>query len=343
MADDATRRETSPEVGSSALRCDFCAHRCLLAPGKTGLCGVRRRVAGEENRSDRIVTTVYGQVQAAATDRIEKKPLYHFLPGTTAFSLALGGCNFRCRFCQNEHVAFADRLGPPVARWSPDDVVVAWRRSGAPTIAYTYTEPGVWQDYLLESALPAREEGARIVMVTNGYLTPEAVERLLPVVDGFNIDLKGDDRFYRTLCRGTFEPVIDTIRRIAPHRHLEVTTMLMERFHDRATLEMLREQLAFAGVSVWHLSRFHPAGMMLDESATSEEFLSETLREVTASGDDSIPFIYAGNTGNRDYQRTFCPKCGTLCVDRAGFVNLYTVHGRCPGCGHHLYGVFHQQ
>jgi pyruvate formate lyase activating enzyme len=219
-------------------------------------------------------------------------------------------------------------------------VVAAWQRSGVPTIAYTYTEPGVWQDYLLASARPARREGARIVMVTNGYLTPEAVERLLPVVDGFNIDLKGDDRFYRKLCRGTFEPVVETIRRVAPHRHLEVTTMLMERFHDRETLEMLRDQLAAAGVKVWHLSRFHPAGMMRDEPPTSEEFLQEALNEVAFSGDRSIPYIYAGNTGNRRYQRTLCPECGTLCVDRAGSVILYAVHGRCPGCGHHLYGVF---
>ena len=318
------------------LACDFCAHRCFIPPGRTGRCGVRHHLPASGGETGTIVTTVYGQIQAAATDPIEKKPLYHFLPGSSAFSVALGGCNFRCRFCQNDQIAFADRLGPPLVYWEPRELVAAWRRSGSPTIAFTYTEPGVWQDYLVDCAQIARREGARIVMVSNGFLTPEAVERLLPVVDGFNIDLKGNDSFYRTLCRAREMPVLETIRSIAPRRHLEVTTMLLERYHDSTILHDLEQILSRAGVQVWHLSRFHPAGRMKDEPATTEAFLREALESLRGG----IPYLYAGNSRISEYHRTLCPECGTLCIARGAGVIDQTEYGACPECGHRIYGLF---
>lgn len=322
--------------GEERRECDFCAHRCRIPPGGTGLCGVRYHKPRTEGDPGGIITTVYGEIQAVALDPIEKKPLYHFLPGSTAFSVALGGCNFRCRFCQNDSIAFADRLGPPRVHWEPEDFLAAWKRSEAPVIAFTYTEPAVWQDYMIDCARLARQEGARIVMVTNGFLTPRAVERLLPLVEGFNIDLKGDDQFYRTLCRATDAPVIETIRRIAPLRHVEVTTMLMERFHDAPVLQRLEEHLLEAGVRVWHLSRFHPAGEMRDEAATSEAFLKEAILERKRG----IPYIYAGNSRFSEYHRTICPQCGTVCVTRGPVVRDYTQGGTCPRCGLPQYGVF---
>lgn len=337
---DAPTSVPNPGSAGEALQCDFCAHRCRILPGKTGRCGVRKHVTDEGERQGRIVTTVYGRIQAAGTDPIEKKPLYHFLPGSAAFSVALGGCNFRCRFCQNDRIAFADRLGPPLTTWSPENLLTAWHRSGASSIAFTYTEPGVWQDYLIDCATIARSEGARIVMVTNGFLTPEAVERLLPVVDAFNIDLKGNDAFYRELCRATHPPVIETIRRIAPHRHLEVTTMLMERFHDHSVLEVLRDELSSAGVQVWHLSRFYPAGSMLDEPATGEAYLESALRAADGTSARAIPYLYAGNSRIMEYQRTLCPECGTLCIERESTVKNHTIHGACPTCGHRVFGVY---
>ncbi len=319
------------------LQCDFCAHRCRIPPDRTGLCGVRYHVPGSPGQPPRIVTTVYGEIQTAATDPIEKKPLYHFLPGSRAFSIALGGCNFRCRFCQNDGIAFAENLGSALVHWEPGDLAEAWRRSEAPVLAYTYTEPAVWQDYLLDSGVEAAKQGARIVMVSNGFFTPQAVDRLLPVVEAFNIDLKGNEEFYRSLCRATDSPVIEAIRRIAPYRHVEVTTMLMERFHDDTVLTTLRDHLVDAGVQVWHLSRFHPAGKMLDEPATSEAFLRHALETVKT---DRIPYLYAGNSRILEYQRTLCPRCGTLCVDRGAEVVNDLVRGACPRCGVHLYGVF---
>lgn len=164
------------------------------------------------------------------------------------------------------------------------------------------------------------------------------MDRLIPVVDAFNIDLKGDDQFYRRLCKGRSEPVLDAIRRIAPERHLEVTTMLMSSRHTRETIDMLRAELVEAGVQVWHLSRFFPAFQMADEPATTEHDLRDVLDYLSER--ESPPFIFAGNSRQSDYHRTSCPECGTVCVEHRPPVRDYTEHGACPQCGRQLYGVF---
>lgn len=319
-------------MSDAEVICDFCAHRCRLADGATGLCGVRVR------RGGRIETTVYGEIQSAAVDPIEKKPLYHFLPGSRVFSVALAGCNFRCSFCQNASIAMPELFPKPRAHWSPEEVFAAWQDSGTPTIAYTYSEPTVWQDFILDTAPMVRAAGGRVVMVTNGFFTPEAADRLMAVVDAFNIDLKGDDEFYRRLCRGRVAPVLDTIRRIAPHRHLEVTTMLMPSRHTPEIIEDLRRELSAAGVRVWHLSRFFPAWKLKQEPATSETELRTTLDRIAHTGDP--PFIFAGNSRQSEYHQTRCPACGTVCIDHRAPVEDRTVGGTCPECGQQLYGVF---
>jgi pyruvate formate lyase activating enzyme len=254
------------------------------------------------------------------------------------FSVALAGCNFRCSFCQNASIAFPERFPRPQAHWSAEDVHRQWKRSGTPAIAYTYSEPTVWQDFILDSAPLVRADGGRVVMVTNGFFSEEAMDRLIPVVDAFNIDLKGDDQFYRKLCKGRSAPVLKAIRRIAPERHLEVTTMLMSSRHSRETIDMLRRELVDAGVRVWHLSRFFPAWMMEDEPATTENDLREALDYL--SEHDAPPFIFAGNSRQSDYHRTNCPHCGTVCVEHRPPVRDYTDRGACPECGHQIYGVF---
>jgi pyruvate formate lyase activating enzyme len=320
-------------VTGGVVECDFCAHRCRIAPGGTGICGVRR------NDNGTLVTTVYGRIQSAAIDPIEKKPLYHFLPGTRVFSVALAGCNFRCRFCQNASIAFPEAFPRPRAHWTPEETVAAWRESETPTIAYTYSEPTVWQDFILDTAPLVRAEGGRVVMVTNGFFTPEALDRLLPVVDAFNVDLKGDDAFYRELCGGRGGPVLEAIRRIAPARHLEVTTMLMPSRHTEEILDTLRGELVAAGVKVWHLSRFFPAWKMADEPATSERDLRRALDFLAER--EAPPFIFAGNSRQSEYHLTVCPACDTVCIDHRPPVRDDTVDGRCPACGAELYGVFY--
>jgi pyruvate formate lyase activating enzyme len=175
-------------------------------------------------------------------------------------------------------------------------------------------------------------------MVTNGFFTPEAVDRLIPVVDAFNIDLKGDDHFYRELCGGRGGPVLESIRRIAPERHLEVTTMVMPSRHTDEIIDALRGELVAAGVQVWHLSRFFPAWRMADEPETSEGDLRRVLDFLSERG--SPPFIFAGNSRQSEYHLTVCPRCDTVCIDHRPPVRNDTVDGRCPACGTEIYGVF---
>lgn len=322
-------------MGNDMIRCDFCAHRCLLKEGQTGICGIRR------NDNGVLHTLGYGEVVSMAVDPIEKKPLYHFHPGSRIFSIALFGCNFRCPFCQNAEIAHPEFFGRRQGRRiAPEEMVVRWKESGTSGIAFTYSEPSVWQDYLIDVAVPIRAAGGWTVMVTNGYFTPEATKRLIQVVDAFNIDLKGGDNFYRSLCKARHDPVLETIRRVVPHRHIEVTSLFIDGVHTIEEIEELGFELSDAGVSVWHISRFHPAFRMQDHPPTSENRLKELLDRVR--GTVKIPFIYGGNSRQLEYQQTRCPKCATVLVDRSAFATRFVrlESGRCPNCGESIYGEF---
>lgn len=320
---------------AESVTCDFCAHRCTIAPGKSGICGIRF------NRDGNLETLGYGEVVALHSDPIEKKPLYHFHPGQSVFSLALFGCNFRCPFCQNAGIAFPEfRTGRSGSFLSPEDVVRRWERSGDPGIAFTYSEPTVWQDYMLDVARKIKDRGGWTVMVTNGFLTPEALDRLMPVIDAFNIDLKGGDQFYRRMCHGRMEPVVDSIYQAAQQRHVEVTSLLIDGVHSDDEIDSIGVQLQDAGVQVWHISRFHPAFRMMDHPSTPEERLRQTLDRVRR--EYNIPFIYGGNSRQLEYQQTRCPECGTVLLERTAFAlrEIHVERGRCPGCGHEIYGQF---
>lgn len=317
------------------LRCDFCAFHCMIKPGETGLCGVR------ENTGSRIETTVWGRVVSMAVDPVEKKPLYHFLPGSQTFSIALFGCNFRCAFCQNASIAHPEYRDDRAGRYMrPEEVVEAWSESGTPSLAFTYSEPTVWQDYLIDVARGVHDRGGRTIMVTNGFFSPEARDRLVDHIDAFNIDLKGGDSFYRDLCRARPQPVIDTIRAMVPRRHVEVTTMYLSARHRREEMEEIAKILEDAGVSVWHISRFFPAFHMRDTAPTGEEELSSLLDHLRERS--GIPFIYGGNSRQIENQQTMCPGCGALCIERDAFrtAKNYLHNGLCPHCGESLYGTY---
>ena len=263
------------------MRCDFCYRHCSISDGKYGLCGSRKGEGG------RIISPFYGMLAAFAIDPVEKKPLYHFHPGTKTLSIAEEG--------------------------------------------YTYSEPLVWQDYMLRTANLARKKGLENIMVSNGSFSDEALSRILPVIDAYNIDLKGDEEFYQKIVKGSSIHVRKAIEKIVKYgSHIEVTTLVIEGIH---TPSMIRELGAFlndAGVSVWHLTRFFPAYMMDDRRATSEEFLDLIYNEALKSG---IPFIYKGNTGHES--PTKCPLCKAV-IDRL------STNGLCHSCGYKLYGKFSQ-
>ena len=318
-------------MNSNSLVCDFCWHHCSLSEGQSGVCKVRKNVQGK------LVTTTYGQIEAMGVDPIEKKPLYHYYPGSKTFSFALFGCNLSCQFCQNYTLSQGEpTLSLASDRVEPSKIVALARERGCHSISYTYSEPLVWQDYMLDVALLAKKAGMQNIMVTNGSFSAEALQRLLPVIDAFNVDLKGDSVFYTKVCKGSAQAVLDAIAAIAKAPvHLEVTTMLIESMHTKEDVEALGKLLHERGVQVWHLSRFFPRYKMAALAPTSEAYLTEMVALARQSG---IPYIYSGNS---EVERTtFCPSCHALLIDEHNGMEALLDHGRCAHCGTSIFGVF---
>ncbi|HOW51029.1 MAG TPA: AmmeMemoRadiSam system radical SAM enzyme [bacterium] len=320
----------------TTLFCDFCEHRCALPPEGRGRCGIR------ENRDGTIVTVNYGELVSLAVDPVEKKPLYHFLPGTGTLSLALHGCNLSCSFCQNSTISqkeFFDRRKTEAV--SPADIVAAARKHKCESVSFTYSEPTVWQDYMIDTARLVKAAGLRTVMVTNGWFTNEALDRILPLIDAFNIDLKGDNEFYRTQCGGTYAPVLRNIGRIAadPDTVLEVTTLIIEGIHSAADIVALGKELAERGVQVWHLSRYYP-NYRMKRPPTAESFLFGIYERVRA--ETILPYVYLGNSNSTEGNDTRCAACGLLLISRKRFSILDEVidAGHCPSCRRPVYGLF---
>lgn len=321
------------------VECFLCAHRCSVAPGKTGVCGLR------QNTDGKLFTHVYGEVIAAHIDPIEKKPLYHFLPGTTSFSIATIGCNFRCPFCQNWQISQA---GKNEKDWgggqvlSPREIVAAAVRKGCRSISYTYTEPTIFFEYAWDTSRLARAAGLANVFVTNGYMTAEALRMIQPTLDAANVDLKAfREETYKKVCGARLGPVIDSIRLM---RELgiwvEVTTLVVPGMNDGD--EELRSIARFiASVSPeipWHISRFHPDFKYTHAPATPVE----TLRKAEALGRDAgLKFIYIGNVWGES-EATSCPRCGKILIRRSGFSmeENRVKAGTCPYCGGTIAGVF---
>ena len=302
--------------------CDFCFRRCNLSEGERGWCRMRKCDGGK------VVPEHYGEIPAIAIDPVEKKPLYHFLPGTMTLSFGASGCNLSCRFCQNWQLSQEHEDGG-----SAGDAAAYAVLKGIPSISFTYSEPLVWQDWMIEAARTAAEDGIRTIMVTNGEASPEAIERLVPLISAFNIDLKGDDGFYRSICSGRIAPVLDMIGSVISHgKHAEITTMVIESIHTSRMISEMGKLLRNLGVSVWHLTRFFPQYKMNNIPPTSELYLAEMLKAAEESG---IPFIYPGNSTLR--ARTSCPSCGHVLREAPG---KPVGDGICPHCGTPVYGVW---
>ncbi|KPJ78811.1 MAG: radical SAM protein [Deltaproteobacteria bacterium SG8_13] len=311
------------------VRCRLCHHRCVIKDNRRGICGVR------ENKGGSLQTQVFGKLIARNIDPIEKKPLYHFLPGTLSYSIATVGCNFKCRFCQNADIAQmpADRrgmiLGDPA---TPEEVVEAAQRSSCRSISYTYTEPTVFFEFAYETAKRASAAGIRNVFVTNGYMTPEAVEMIQPYLDAANVDLKAfDERYYKDLCGAKLEPVKNTLRLMRSLGiFLEVTTLLVPGLNDsRQELEQLAEFLVndLGPETPWHISRFHPTYRLTDRPPTPVDTLL-TARQIGLKA--GLRYVYTGNVPGQDSENTFCYRCGKMLVERQGFqIRGYKIESGC--------------
>jgi pyruvate formate lyase activating enzyme len=322
-----------------SVRCVACAHRCVLRPGRIGICGVR------QNRGGWLYTLVYGQVVASKAEPIEKKPFYHFLPGSTAFSVATAGCNFHCAFCQNWAISQAHREGvvPESRQITPDEVVEEAVAAGVRSVAYTYVEPTVFIEFAFDSMVRARAAGLRNVFVTNGYETPEAIELVAPYLDAANVDLKAaNDRFYRRICGARWEPVRDAV--VEMRRRgiwLELTTLLIPGLNDnRRELRAMAEWIATAvgPETPWHLTRFQPAYRLSELRPTP----AATLVKAAAIGREvGLRHVYVGNAPEVEAATTSCSRCGEVLIARADYAvtEWRLAEGRCPRCKHALAGV----
>ncbi|MEW5899953.1 MAG: AmmeMemoRadiSam system radical SAM enzyme [Acidobacteriota bacterium] len=327
------------EAEARQVDCFLCAHRCHIAPSKFGVCAVR------ENREGKLFTHVYGEVIAAHMDPIEKKPLYHFLPGTLSFSFATVGCNFRCPFCQNWQISQVRKKGKDLDggyRLAPEEIVAQARSRGCRSISYTYTEPTIFFEYAHDTAKLGKDAGLANVFVTNGYMTEEALREIHPFLNAANVDLKAfRDETYKKTCGARLQPVLESIKLMKELGiWVEVTTLVVPGLNDGD--EELKAIARFVGglspEIPWHISRFHPDYKYTQTPATPVE----TLRRAYAMGKkEGLEYIYIGNVWGES-EDTRCPQCGETLIRRSGFsvADNRIKAGRCPDCGRAIAGVF---
>jgi len=319
------------------VRCQLCAHSCKITDGKFGFCKVRQNISGI------LYTHNYAKLLAANIDPVEKKPLYHFLPGTKTFSIASAGCNFRCGFCQNWEISQFDSNQQYLGEnFSPDKVIKLAKKNNCSSIAYTYTEPTVYLEFVLEVAKLAKAAGLRNIFITNGYLSQKAISLLAPYLDAVNIDLKFfKQSSYQRICLASLEPVLDAIKLFnAAGVWVEVTTLVIPGEND--TLEELTAMAKFI-VTVdrnipWHLSRFFAAYKFNDYPATAEG----TLKLAYDLGiNQGLRYVYVGNFGAWG-QDTVCFACKKLLIKREGYkiTQMHLAGNNCTFCQAELPGVF---
>lgn len=318
------------QAEGNSLRCELCPHRCLIARGQTGRCGVRR-VQGRK-----LTAEAYGRISSLALDPIEKKPLYHVKPGAAILSLGSYGCNLRCQFCQNWTISQRQNFGTELA---PEAVVREAVAQEACGVAYTYNEPLINFEYVRDCARLVKDAGLLNVLVTNGYVNPEPCEELLPLIDAWNIDLKSIRQdFYARICGASLAPVQDTIRRVAARAHVEVTHLVVTGANDDLKqIAELAEWVASVSPEIpLHLTRYYPQyqwGM-----PPTPALLLEQARDLAKT---KLTWVYLGNLAPQN-DSVYCPQCGETLVDRQGYdTRRVAVRGNaCPRCSRRVPGIF---
>jgi len=324
--------------------CLACCHHCKIPEGKTGLCGVR------QNMGSKLELLVFGQAATVNIDPIEKKPFYHFLPGSKTFSIGTFGCNFRCLNCQNydlsqilNHKGEADfyskiNLG---ANLSPAKAVQAAKATGSRSIAYTYNEPTIWAEYALAIMKAAKKEGLRNLWVSNGFMTEETLDAISPFLDAINIDIKSlSDQFYRHHCGARLDPVLANCRRVKAKKiHLEITTLVIPTLSDdekmlKQLAKYIRQELG-ADVA-WHISAFS-ADISWKLRQVPDTSLSQLKRIYQIGLDAGLRYVYVGNVLAEGLENTYCPVCAASVIERLGYnVKNHLKNGACRQCGYQI-------
>ncbi|BBB91413.1 MAG TPA: AmmeMemoRadiSam system radical SAM enzyme [Methylomusa anaerophila] len=318
------------EPHAQGVICRLCPRECVIGEGRTGFCRVRKNVGGK------LYAQNYAFATGQALDPVEKKPLYHFYPGNNILSLGTWGCNFACKFCQNWHIAHGE---PDTAYIPSAKAVEAARELVAQNnigIAYTYSEPSVWFEYILDTAKLVREAGLKNVLVTNGFINPEPLTELLPYIDGMNIDVKAfNNDYYRNVCAGILDRVKSTVELAAKACHVEITTLAVTGLNDsEAELTALSQWLGEISRDIpLHFSRYFP-NYKMQEPATS----LATLEMAYNAAGRYLNYVYVGNVGG-DGVNTYCPACGFKVIDRLQYKSYLTSEKKCPQCGYNIYVV----
>lgn len=320
------------------VQCFLCAHDCLISEGKRGICGVR------ENREGTLYSLVYGKVIAMNVDPVEKKPLFHFYPASTSFSVSTVGCNFRCKHCQNYEIAQYPKMRDdiPGEHVTPEQIVDAAERSACKSISYTYTEPTIFMEFAYDCARLAHERGVKNVFVSNGFTGAEATRSMAPYLDANNIDLKGDDEFYRKICGARLQPVLDTIKLMKELGvWVEITTLIIPSYNDSEKVinGIIDFILSVDPAIPWHVSQFYPTYQLVDQPRTP----ISTLRWARDLGmKRGIKYVYTGNVPGEGGESTYCPKCGSLLIERIGYriSQNKLKEGGCLTCGTKIEGIW---
>ncbi|MBI2842726.1 MAG: AmmeMemoRadiSam system radical SAM enzyme [Armatimonadetes bacterium] len=325
------------KTGGDRIRCNICQRRCSIPAGKAGYCMTKINVGGT------LYTTIYGVISSAAADPIEKKPVFHYKPGSLAYSVGSLGCNFRCVFCQNWQISFADAVQPSgmcQSGFTPEDLVRSAQETGCDGVAWTYNEPAIWLNYTLDCAKLAKKAGLYTVYVTNGYATEEHLDTIGPYLDVYRVDIKSmSDEFYRQLIKVPSVAGILEMAERAKRRwgmHIECVTNIIPTWNDteenlRRTARWIAETLG--ELTPWHVTRFFPYAKLQDVPPTPAETLN---RAAKIGRDEGLKFVYIGNLATPTGQNTYCYNDGTLAVERIGYhtrLTGITPAGRCATDG----------
>ncbi|HXX55566.1 MAG TPA: AmmeMemoRadiSam system radical SAM enzyme [Methanoregula sp.] len=321
-------------LGNNTVKCSLCNHRCVIKDGGHGICGIRWNEGGV------LDARTYGKIAAEAVDPIEKKPLFHYLPGTLSYSLGGIGCNFHCEHCQNWHISRADLEGAPLRPLSPEEGAGRAVATGSSSISWTYNEPSIWHEYPLDMGTLARARGLGTIYVTNGYITEEALREIAPMLCAYRVDLKAfSDDFYKKICGARLQPVLDSAvvaRELG--MHIETVTLVIPGLNDGMDEmdQLIRWVIEHLGIDTpMHFSAFHPDYKMNDRGPTPLGTLEKIYHRAKELG---LRYPYLGNIRSNRYENTFCPYCGATLIERSGYdTRILMLDGtQCGKCGERI-------